>query len=136
MKIVEIKVLKWLNEEQIGLCSITMCATLFENFKSHYKIVDKLDTNGNVLINWPNDNSDFKRCLKFIEIVPEVKERLVELKHLSPEWSNLVENWNKITSLLNEDQFVEAYALIKLSITKPKPRIIQKNNFLFFSYNK
>ena len=51
----------------------------------------------------PSDPSDFKRCHKLLEAVPEWKERLQELKKLSLYWSNLVDNWDRLNEYL-EDQ--------------------------------
>ncbi len=49
--------------------------------------------------NHPVDPDDFKRCYGLLKFVPEWKERLQELKTLSPQWSNLVDNWDKLTEM-------------------------------------
>lgn len=50
----------------------------------------------------PCDPSDFRRCYLLLKAVPQYKPRLKELKALSPVWSNLVDNWEKLTELLEE----------------------------------
>ena len=50
----------------------------------------------------PLDPSDFMRCHKLVQTVPEIKNRFYALKEHSPVWSNLVDNWDKLTELLEE----------------------------------
>lgn len=50
----------------------------------------------------PLDPSDFMRCHKLVQTVPEIKHRFYLLKEHSPVWSNLVDNWDELTELLNE----------------------------------
>ena len=50
----------------------------------------------------PHDPSDFKRCHMLLEAVPEWRLRLDELKPISKEWSNLIDNWDKLTEMLKE----------------------------------
>lgn len=53
----------------------------------------------------PHDPDDFKRCYKLLECVPEWKEKhnLRKLKRLSQQWSNLVDNWDKLTEMYEEN---------------------------------
>jgi hypothetical protein len=51
----------------------------------------------------PSDPDDFKRCYKLIKAVPQWKERLHELKVLSPVWSRLVDNWDKLTGMYEQN---------------------------------
>lgn len=50
----------------------------------------------------PLDPSDFNRCHKLLEIVPEWRDRLDELKALGDPWPALVDNWDKLTEMLKE----------------------------------
>lgn len=50
-------------------------------------------------INHPYDPDDFSRCYKLLEAVPEWKNELEKLKPLSFSWSNLVDNWDKLTDM-------------------------------------
>jgi hypothetical protein len=51
----------------------------------------------------PSDPDDFKRCYKLIQAVPQWKNRLGELKSLSPVWSKLVDNWDKLTEMYEQN---------------------------------
>lgn len=50
----------------------------------------------------PSDPDDFKRCYKLIQAVPQWRSRLKELKEISPVWSNLVDNWDKLELMMIE----------------------------------
>ena len=54
-------------------------------------------------INHPHDPDDFSRCYKLLEIVPEWKQELHKLKSLSPAWSNLVDNWDELTIMYEQN---------------------------------
>lgn len=107
------KAIDWLNNGRVGMSSSTMCATLFPQLKNHHKFKNKKDEHGNVEINWPHDNSDFDRCMNFLERIPESRTRLNELKSLSKEWNNLVDKWDAIESLINQNKTDESYKLIQ-----------------------
>jgi hypothetical protein len=53
---------------------------------------------------YPSDPDDFKRCYKLLQAVPQWKNRLNELKPLSPVWSNLVDNWDKLTEMYEQNE--------------------------------
>jgi len=113
---IEAKALNWLENGRVGASSGTICGTLFPNLQKHPKFANKTDDNDKFEIHWPIDNSDFDRCVKFFEAVPEAKARLNEIASLSKEWKGLVSNWDKIENLAKEDKREEAYNLIKESI--------------------
>lgn len=50
----------------------------------------------------PSDPDDFRRCFLLLKAVPEWKAKLHLLKPLSKTWSNLVDNWDKLTEMLEE----------------------------------
>lgn len=114
----EKKVLNWLENGRVGLSSATMCAHLFPNLINHHRFKDMKDYEGNIEINWPHDTGDFNRCLKFFEYVPEAKNRIEELRCISKEWNNLIDNWNMIESFIKKEDSDSAYELIKSSISK------------------
>lgn len=55
----------------------------------------------------PCDPDDFSRCWKLLEAVPEWKSELHKLKPLSKEWSNLVDNWDKLTEFYENMRIVK-----------------------------
>lgn len=50
----------------------------------------------------PYDPSDFLRCHKLVRYVPEIKNRFHLLKGQGKAWGNLVDNWDKLTKMLDE----------------------------------
>jgi len=50
----------------------------------------------------PWDPVDFKRCYGLFKAVPELKARLPEMKRVSQTWSNLIDNWDKLSVMLEE----------------------------------
>jgi hypothetical protein len=50
----------------------------------------------------PYDAGDFKRCHGLLLMVPEFRSKLHLMKPLSKAWSNLVDNWDMLTEMLNE----------------------------------
>jgi hypothetical protein len=50
----------------------------------------------------PSDPDDFRRCYLLLQAVPEWKMKLNRLKPFSKYWSNLVDNWDKLNELLEE----------------------------------
>ena len=51
----------------------------------------------------PSYPDDFRRCHQLLKAVPEFRKRLHELKDISPTWSNLVDNWDKLTGMLERE---------------------------------
>lgn len=54
----------------------------------------------------PSDPSDFKRCVDLLIAVPEFKDRLDEMKEVSPTWAALVDNWDELERLLLEESAI------------------------------
>ena len=50
----------------------------------------------------PSDTSDFYRCYKLIKAVPEWKSELHKVAELSQTWKNVIDNWDKLSELLEE----------------------------------
>ncbi len=51
----------------------------------------------------PSDPGDFSRCYKLLQAVPQWKGELHRLKPVSPTWAALVDNWDKLTSMYEEE---------------------------------
>lgn len=82
-KSIQEKAMFWLANGHVGMSSKTM----FNCLIGHKDFA----------INHPYDPDDFSRCWKLLEAVPEWKNELHKLKPLSKQWSNLVDNWDKLT---------------------------------------
>ena len=50
----------------------------------------------------PADPADFYRCYKLIKAVPEWKSELHKVAELSKTWKNVIDNWDKLSELLEE----------------------------------
>ncbi len=59
--------------------------------------------NENFSISYPYDPDDFSRCYKLLEVVPEWKSELNKLKPLCQEWSNLIDNWDELTRMFEQN---------------------------------
>lgn len=88
-KDVQQKAMWWMGCGEKGMSSETMWNCLMGN--------------KNFFVNHPYDPDDFKRCYKLLEAVHEWKNELYKLKALSKEWSNLVDNWDKLTEMFEEN---------------------------------
>lgn len=55
-------------------------------------------------ISHPLDPSDFLRCLEFLEVVPEAKNRLADMSAVSPAWAALVPVWPELEALHQEEK--------------------------------
>lgn len=52
--------------------------------------------------NHPLDPDDFRRCYLLIKAVPQLKNYLQRMNDVSSVWAGLVENWDKLTEMLEE----------------------------------
>lgn len=51
----------------------------------------------------PSDPDDFKRCYLLLKAIPQWKSELHKLKSVSKTWSNLVDNWDKLTEMYEQN---------------------------------
>ncbi len=79
------KAMWWISNGEKGLSSETMWNCLIGN--------------KDFRVNHPSDPDDFKRCYKLLQAVPEWKSELHKLKPLSNAWNNLIDNWDKLTTM-------------------------------------
>jgi len=85
----------WLSHGERGLSSMV----IFENLSGRGAI-DGKKFNDQA---HPSDPDDFRRCYALLKLIPEWKNSLYKLKTISTAWLNLVDNWDKLTELM-EDQ--------------------------------
>ena len=84
------KAIWWLNNGKVGMSSKTMW--------------NKFLNNQDYDISHPYDPDDFSRCYDLLQDIPEWKSRISELKDLSIAWSNLVDNWDKLTEMFEQNR--------------------------------
>lgn len=81
----------WLAHGAKGISSSTM-----------FKYLDGRDITGG----WeshPSDPDDFGRCYKLLQAVPQWKTQLHEMSAVSPVWARLVDNWDKLTEMYEQN---------------------------------
>ena len=60
----------------------------------------------------PHDISDFQRCRKMLDAVPELKDKLHLIAKESKVWSGLVDDWEVICHSIDYENYEKAHALI------------------------
>ncbi len=83
------EVLRWMANEDIGVSSKTIAATIAEVDCSHVDV--------------PHDPSDFMRCLKMLDACPSIKN-LSKVKEVYPFYAPIINNWNEMVDLLEKDK--------------------------------
>ncbi|MDD2246402.1 MAG: hypothetical protein PHC39_04890 [Proteiniphilum sp.] len=86
--------LKWIREGERGISS----ETIFEVLADH-PLLDKTHMDRNV----PHDPSDFYRCHKLLQAVPEWNGKLNRVAKVFPHWQVFVDNWDLLESLLEQE---------------------------------
>ena len=51
----------------------------------------------------PHDSGDFKRCIDLLNAVPTFRITLDVMKQVSKQWAVLVDHWDELELLLNEE---------------------------------
>ena len=60
----------------------------------------------------PLDVDDFGRCVRMLEVCPELRPLVPLMVNCSPEWAALVERWDELTQLYTQEKFAEAGEII------------------------
>jgi hypothetical protein len=47
---------------------------------------------------YPSDGSDLGRCLRLLDLIPEWKPRMGEMRAISPQWAALVDHWDELSA--------------------------------------
>ncbi len=109
----EKKLLIWLLTGETGISSKAIASVM-----AGVRVDDTFGTT-------PSDPDDFKRCLKLVNLIPEIRPRLSEMRTVSFRWGVLIENWDKLESSFmaevpewlenkgHEKRATKTYALMK-----------------------
>lgn len=90
------RVVFWYKNGERGTSSETIFFTLADKSISY-------NCKKPIAFSHPHDCDDFRRCHMLLEWVPEWRARLGEMRELnSPQWNNLVLNWDKLTEMLKD----------------------------------
>lgn len=80
--------INWLGGGDVGLSS----ATIFRKLRG----IPAFDQTASASDNHPRDVSDLGRCVALLDAVPGLRERMVEMAEVSPEWKGLAEDWAEL----------------------------------------
>lgn len=61
----------------------------------------------------PLDSSDFGRCLRLLDKIPEWRPRLGEMSHQGPAWAALISHWDELERLYREGSAVDCSRRIR-----------------------
>lgn len=89
----------WLASDDTGASSKYMASILSGQFSVSH--------------NYPWDPSDFGRCIRLLEAVPELESELHKMKACSPQWSAVVDNWDKWSELYKDRNSNKLYQEMK-----------------------
>lgn len=84
------RLLNWLSGMDTGISSKTIAATM-----EHEPLILQ-GRSGH-----PHDPSDLGRCIRLLELFPEYRARLNEMRFVSPVWAQLVDHWDELETLYN-----------------------------------
>lgn len=87
-------VLKWFVQGETGVSSKALAAAVCDLAP---------DETWAKFGNHPADPDDFKRCVKFLDAVPEARQHLHKVAALSDVWARLVEHWDELEALFREE---------------------------------
>ena len=100
----EFKSLEWLENGRVGLSSRAMC---FHLGSARVKEIIR-ETFGDDNKNHPHDPSDFKRCLAYLEAVPNSKNKIGLMSSVSKEWAVLAKAWPDLLKLYEEEKSLDS----------------------------
>lgn len=86
--------MRWLLNGKTGMSSECIMATILNNgpVGGDYKACFH-----------PLDPSDFNRCVGLLNNVPSFRSKLEIMKLVSKQWAILVDHWDELETLLNEE---------------------------------
>ncbi len=90
-KTVDDKMKWWIDNGEHGTSSKTM-----------YSVMSGQAITSERNFSHPCDPDDFRRCYLLLKAIPEFKKALWRMKIVSETWVNLVDNWDKLTEMLEE----------------------------------
>ncbi|WP_285317114.1 hypothetical protein [Providencia rettgeri] len=91
----------WLASDDVGASSRYMASVLSGQFSdpNHY----------------PLDGADLGRCIRLLVAVPELASQLHKMKACSPQWSAVIDNWDKWKALYEAGKGKKLYQEMKLT---------------------
>jgi hypothetical protein len=79
----------WLNGNDTGRSSLAIVSVMEGGIARAYS--------------YPLDPADLGRCIRLLALAPEYRQRLHEMKTVSPEWAALVDHWKELERLYHSE---------------------------------
>jgi len=109
MKSIEARALEWAVGRDTGSSSNALCAFLSGvRPKGH--------------IDYPVDGDDLGRCMRLLDLIPEWKPRIGEMKAANPQWAALADNWDELTKLHKAENYEATYKKMKAILRGPEAK--------------
>ncbi|MDP3909346.1 MAG: hypothetical protein Q8Q14_03060 [Gemmatimonadales bacterium] len=89
----------WLAGGDTGLSSLALVAHLAGG---EMRAVAR--ARGGGIGSYPHDGDDLGRCLRLLDVAPELRERLPSMAGVSPAWAALVSRWDEMEALYREEE--------------------------------
>lgn len=86
------KILHWGLSGKVGVSSQTIVATIL-----------KAPMSEDFDMGYPYDPSDFNRCEKLLQAVPELRSHMDKVASLNPIWKELIDRWDEIAKSLESE---------------------------------
>lgn len=94
------RALVWASQGETGVSSLTIFAVMTG--------AEDAPDIGRIRRNFryapPRDPADFRRCYLLLKLIPEWKTRLPEVAERFPNWGGLVQQWDELTQLYEEER--------------------------------
>lgn len=93
------RALVWASQGETGVSSLTIFAVM-----TGTEDAPGMETSRAFKFYPPRDPADFRRCYLLLKLIPEWKPRLPEVAERFPNWGGLVQQWDELTQLYEEER--------------------------------
>lgn len=90
---IEEKIQHWLEHGEVGVSSKAIAYRMLGQTRK--SVINDMGH-----ATHPRDPGDFRRCQRLIDDIPEIRNRLDEMREMSPVWDRLVDEWGELAELL------------------------------------
>lgn len=90
------KAMEWLIDGNTGLSSTALLSNILSNGQTG--TIKTIEARFH-----PRDSSDLRRCIGLLDFVPEFRQHLHIMRHVSPSWAALIDNWDLLEATLRNE---------------------------------